>query len=136
MKRSSSVDIEVGARIRLFRSPSKLSQEAIRKQLGLTFQQVQKYEKGTNRISAGRIHQLAKIFGVPIAALFPPDDVSDDKNVTPAQKQMLLEMLSHGDLLLLCRAFIRISKPTVRQRIINLVQELADDVPGGTPGKA
>jgi DNA-binding XRE family transcriptional regulator len=69
-KRVNAVDTVVGARIRNLRLRNRLSQSQLGKQLGVTFQQVQKYENGTNRVSAGRLAGLAKLFSVPIAALY------------------------------------------------------------------
>ena len=69
-KRSIAVDAAVGARIRNLRLRSGLSQTEVGEQVGVSFQQIQKYEKGTNRVSAGRLAQLAKLFGVSIAAFY------------------------------------------------------------------
>ena len=64
------IDVHVGSRVRLQRTLVKMSQEKLGEQLGLTFQQVQKYEKGSNRISASRLWQMSKILGVPVAFFF------------------------------------------------------------------
>ncbi|MCX5495764.1 helix-turn-helix transcriptional regulator [Kaistia dalseonensis] len=69
------IDIEVGRRVRLQRMSIGMSQEKLGDELGITFQQIQKYEKGTNRISASRLVRMATVLGVPAAALLPTDDV-------------------------------------------------------------
>lgn len=69
-KRSNAVDIAVGARIKNLRLRNKLSQTRLGEQVGVTFQQIQKYENGTNRVSASRLAQFAKFFGVPVAAFY------------------------------------------------------------------
>src|SRR5436853_4722947 len=69
-KRSKAVDAAVGARIRNLRLRNKLTQTDVGEHVGVTFQQIQKYENGTDRVSAGRLAQLAKLFGVPVAAFY------------------------------------------------------------------
>lgn len=71
------VGFYVGQRLRAIRKDKGLSQEMLAKNLGITFQQVQKYEHGTNRISASRLHEAAAFLGVPVSSLFPPTDAKD-----------------------------------------------------------
>ena len=70
VKRPDPVDVEVGHRIRIERLARGLSQTALANQLGVTFQQVQKYEKGVNRVGAGRLTKIAEVLGVPVGAFF------------------------------------------------------------------
>jgi transcriptional regulator with XRE-family HTH domain len=70
IKRSAAIDIAVGARIRNLRLRNRLSQTELGEQIGVTFQQIQKYEKGTNRVAAGRLAEFSKIFGLPVAAFY------------------------------------------------------------------
>ena len=73
-KEPDPVDVEVGQRIRIQRLQSGLSQTSLAEQLGVTFQQVQKYEKGVNRVGAGRLTKIAKVLGVPVASFFGAHD--------------------------------------------------------------
>ena len=107
-----------------------MSQEKLGELLGLTFQQVQKYEKGVNRIGAGRLYQLACILGVPVSYFY--EGVTDqpaaifagaDESAAPP----VLEFLSSGEGLQLSLAFMRITAPKVRKRILELVKSLSED---------
>src|ERR1044071_7256247 len=73
-KKPDPVDVEVGQRIRIQRLQSGLSQTSLAEQLGVTFQQVQKYEKGVNRVGAGRLTKIAKVLGVPVSTFFGAHD--------------------------------------------------------------
>src|SRR5204862_2295917 len=77
VKRPDPVDIEVGHRIRIERLARGLSQTALANQLGVTFQQVQKYEKGVNRVGAGRLTKIAEVLGIEVGAFFSGKDVLD-----------------------------------------------------------
>src|SRR5262245_59567913 len=114
------VDVHVGSRVRLRRVLLGMSQETLGARLGLTFQQVQKYEKGTNRISASRLFRLAEALGVPIQFFF--EDFSGEmKNgadvepfVEPAVENNVLKFLHDRQAIELHRAFACISDPDVR----------------------
>jgi len=107
-----------------------ISQEKLGEALGLTFQQVQKYEKGTNRISASRLQQIAKMLGVPVAFFFegapsgepPAEGFSDTANAT-----YVADFLATSEGVHLSKAFVRIKSPRIRRRVIDLVEALADD---------
>jgi transcriptional regulator with XRE-family HTH domain len=106
-----------------------MSQEKLGELLGLTFQQVQKYEKGVNRIGAGRLYQVAHILGVPVSYFYEgvverlPDDCSrPEANGAPP----VIEFLSSGEGLQLSLAFMRIRDSKVRRRVLDLVKSLAD----------
>ncbi|MGH6878805.1 MAG: helix-turn-helix domain-containing protein [Rhizomicrobium sp.] len=106
-----------------------MSQEKLGEMLGLTFQQVQKYEKGVNRIGAGRLYQVAHILGVPISYFY--EDVAEHQtNNVPAANDHgappVMEFLSSGEGLQLALAFMRIKETRVRKRVIDLVKSLAD----------
>jgi transcriptional regulator with XRE-family HTH domain len=75
-KRTDSVDVKVGQRIRIQRLQSGLSQTTLAAQLGVTFQQVQKYEKGVNRVGAGRLIKIANVLGIPVSTLFGAHDAN------------------------------------------------------------
>ena len=111
-KRASPVDIAVGRNVRIWRMAKGLSQAALAKRLGVTFQQVQKYEVGSNRIGTGRLVKLAAILGVPIAALF--------EGTTGANpSQALLGLISDRRSFRLARAFATIEDNTCRVSLVN-----------------
>jgi transcriptional regulator with XRE-family HTH domain len=126
----------VGNRLRLRRMLIGMSQERLGDLLGLTFQQVQKYEKGVNRIGAGRLYQVAHILGVPINYFYEgvaeqdPNSraVNDDMPLQP-----VMEFMSSGEGLQLSLAFMRIKDGKVRKRVIDLIKSLADGVEAEVP---
>jgi transcriptional regulator with XRE-family HTH domain len=128
-KQANPIDGQVGNRVRLRRMLIGMSQEKLGELLGLTFQQVQKYEKGVNRIGAGRLYQVAHILGVPVGYFYEgvmdyPADGSrrhDEADVPP-----VVEFLSSGEGLQLTLAFMRIKDPKVRKRVLDLVKSLAN----------
>ena len=107
-----------------------MSQEKLGDLLGLTFQQVQKYEKGVNRIGAGRLFEIAEILSVPIS-FFYEDAVSGRKAASGFAEDdspaPVMEFISSGEGLQLTLAFMRIKDTKVRRRILELVRELAED---------
>lgn len=127
-KQANPIDGHVGNRVRLRRMLVGMSQEKLGELLGLTFQQVQKYEKGVNRIGAGRLFHIAKILNVPIDYFY--EDVTDANSMPGfAEDQAnppVMEFLSTGDGLQLNLAFMRIKEARVRKRVLDLVKSLAD----------
>jgi transcriptional regulator with XRE-family HTH domain len=115
------VDIEVGQRLRTFRLQKGLSQEKLGDQLGLTFQQVQKYEKGTNRIGAGRLQRIADILEIPVADFFTSHKQG---GAAPAE---IFKLLDTAAALRLVRAYSRIREPRLQQAITRLVERIAAD---------
>lgn len=128
------VDIHVGSRVRLRRTLLGLSQEKLGDALGLTFQQVQKYERGANRIGASRLFDLSRVLDVPISFFF--DDMSSDVSQrSPAQEVGLPDLPPSGfdvdpmakrETLELVRAYYRIKDPNVRKRVFDLAKALAN----------
>jgi transcriptional regulator with XRE-family HTH domain len=114
-------DVEVGRRVRMFRLQKGLSQEKLGDALGITFQQVQKYEKGANRIGAGRIQRIAEILDVPVTSFFTPQ-----KNGGTASNE-IMELLDTAAGLRLLRAYLRIRDPQTRQALIHLVEKAAEN---------
>ena len=105
-----------------------MSQERLGELLGLTFQQVQKYEKGINRIGAGRLYEVAGILGVPVAFFY--ENVGDEAPVRARQDgepPPVMEFLSSAEGLQLSLAFMRIQDVKVKRRILDLVRSLADE---------
>jgi transcriptional regulator with XRE-family HTH domain len=128
-KQANPVDGQVGNRVRLRRMLVGMSQERLGELLGLTFQQVQKYEKGVNRIGAGRLYQVAQILGVPISYFYEgvieqsAASARNSDSTTPP----VMEFLSSGEGLQLTLAFMRIKDSKVRKRVIDLVKSLAEE---------
>jgi transcriptional regulator with XRE-family HTH domain len=122
------LDQQVGSRVRLRRLMLKLSQTDLADGLGLTFQQVQKYEKGMNRIGAGRLQQIAHILQVPVTFFFetpspnPPPTLAQDQSLAK-----LNDFMATRDGLTLAKAFMRIGHPKLRRRIVDLVEEIERD---------
>jgi transcriptional regulator with XRE-family HTH domain len=113
------LDIEVGQRVRTFRLQKGLSQQKLGDRLGLTFQQVQKYEKGTNRIGAGRLQRIADILGIPVADFFTS---RRQGGAAPAE---VFKLLGTAAALRLVRAYARINDPKLQQAITRLVESIA-----------
>ena len=131
-KQANPVDAHVGHRVRLRRMLVGMSQERLGELLGLTFQQVQKYEKGINRIGAGRLFEVAGILGVPIS-FFYEDAAPGGAAAGFAEGDEpppVMEFLASGEGLQLALAFMRIKEMKVRRRIVDLVRSLADDSDG------
>lgn len=125
------VDVHVGARVRFRRMLLGISQERLGRELGLTFQQVQKYEKGANRIGASRLHDIARILHAPVQYFF--EDLADEPADTVAGGQEdvkpdnMTEFVSTPEGLELNRAFQRITDTATRRRLVDLVKAVADD---------
>lgn len=126
-KLPDSIDKHVGGRVRMRRMMLKMSQTTLGDALGLTFQQVQKYEKGINRIGAGRLQHIAHFLQVPIEFLFDgaPGEPVQDNN--PLTFDYVSDFLATSDGLALMKAFTRLKGPTMRQRVLNLVEHLSSD---------
>lgn len=120
------VDIHVGSRVRLRRTLLGMSQEKLGAALGLTFQQVQKYERGTNRIGSSRLYQLGRILEVPVSFFFddmPSETVASAPAAPEAEAEVFdQEDLSKRETLELVRAYYRINDPAVRKRVFELVK--------------
>jgi transcriptional regulator with XRE-family HTH domain len=126
-KAPNQIDRHVGGRVRMRRMMIKMSQEKLGEALGLTFQQVQKYEKGTNRIGASRLQQIAGVLGVPVDFFFsgaPQGDTPTEGFAEPAAPGYEADLLT-ADGLKLLRAFHGIKDQKVRRRIVELAQTLA-----------
>jgi transcriptional regulator with XRE-family HTH domain len=124
-KSSNPIDKHVGARVRMRRMMLKMSQTKLGEALGLTFQQVQKYEKGINRIGAGRLPAVASILQVPIEFFFEGAPQSFPSKRKEAPPDYVRDFLSTKDGLTLTKAFTQIKRPAVRHQFVLLAQELA-----------
>ena len=123
IKKANPIDAQVGNRVRIRRMLIGMSQERLGDLLGLTFQQVQKYEKGINRIGAGRLFEIARILDVPIDFFY--DGVGAASDSLADASAPVLEFVSSGEGLQLSLAFMKIKDPKVRKRVLDLVKSLA-----------
>jgi transcriptional regulator with XRE-family HTH domain len=132
-KKPNPIDIHVGSRIRLRRKMLGMSQEKLGENLGITFQQIQKYEKGTNRVGASRLQAIASILGVPVALFFedaPGQEAVPGRGFAEdASMAFAVEFCGSPEGLQLNRAFVKIADAKVRRRIIDLVKSLSTDDP-------
>jgi len=119
-KQQDPLDIEVGRRVRALRLEKGMSQEKLGNQLARTFQQIQKYENGTNRIGAGRLQRIAKILGVSVSALYP-DPVPAGRT-----SQEVAELIDTSSSLRLLRAYSRMRSPSLQRALTTLVEEIAE----------
>ena len=131
------VDIHVGARLRLRRTLLGMSQDKLGQALGLTFQQIQKYERGANRIGSRRLYQLGQILDVPVSYFF--DDMTEDiatphrrhgaKGLADQAQQLYVDdSLTRRETLELARAYYRIPDPKVRKQLFELTKSLGGPV--------
>jgi transcriptional regulator with XRE-family HTH domain len=133
-KTPNPIDKHVGSRVRMRRMLMGMSQEKLGEALGLTFQQVQKYEKGTNRIGASRLKQISQVLGVPIGFFFDgaPVGIGEEGGFAESPSTgYVADFLSTSEGVQLNKAFIRIRDQKVRKRIVDLVNALADGEPEG-----
>ncbi|MET0193312.1 MAG: helix-turn-helix transcriptional regulator [Hyphomicrobiaceae bacterium] len=133
-RRPNPIDVHVGGRVRFRRMLLGMSQEKLGEKLGLTFQQIQKYEKGINRIGASRLFDLAQVLGVSVQFFYEEAPASADAprlltagfGEKPAEGS-IVEFLRSRDGLELNKAFVRISDVKARRAIVDLVRSLAND---------
>jgi transcriptional regulator with XRE-family HTH domain len=130
-KKPNPIDVHVGKRVRLRRTMLGFSQEKLGDSLGITFQQIQKYEKGSNRIGASRLQQLSEILKTPISFFFeeaPGSEKAAIEGMSEADSpNYIVDFLSTSEGLQLYKAFANIKDPKVRKKIIDLVRSLADE---------
>ena len=124
------VDRHVGNRVRMRRLLVGMSQEKLGELLGITFQQVQKYEKGSNRVSASRLYQISRVLGVPVQFFYEELAVGGAAAGGFAERpaeSYAVEFLGSREGLELNKAFARITDPRVRRSIVDLVRAFAGD---------
>jgi transcriptional regulator with XRE-family HTH domain len=120
------VDVHVGQRVRMCRVSSGLSQTDLAKQLGISFQQIQKYENGVNRVGAGRLFDIARLLNVSVDTLFPSANGSQSRSIELDEEfKEILEFVSGVDGLRLCLSFLRIDSTATRKLIVALVQQIS-----------
>lgn len=134
-RRANPIDVHVGARVRLRRMLLGMSQEKLGEHLGLTFQQIQKYEKGVNRIGASRLFDMSNVLGVPVQFFYEDAPKSE---TTPMEavaggfaethgESYVVDFLATREGMELNKAFARIEDTRVRRSIVDLVRSLAGD---------
>jgi transcriptional regulator with XRE-family HTH domain len=128
-KQTNPVDVQVGNRVRIRRMLIGMSQERLGELLGLTFQQVQKYEKGVNRIGAGRLFDVSRILGVPIDYFYEGvgAQLAAQAGFAEYSAPPVMEFVSSGEGLQLSLAFMKIKDTKVRKRVLDLVKSLAEE---------
>ncbi|MFK0164719.1 helix-turn-helix domain-containing protein [Rhizobium sp. NPDC090279] len=123
------IDAYVGSRVRTRRLMLGMSQERLAEQIGVTFQQVQKYEKGTNRIGASRLQAIAGVLAVPVAFFFQQDNsqpLNTDGLGAINGLEDLSDFLTSKEGLSLNKAFMKINDPSIRQSVLMLIKSLAN----------
>jgi len=123
-RKSDPLDAMVGAKVRVFRINRGISQTALAEKLGVTFQQMQKYEKGANRIGASRLSQIATALDISIAELFEP---SREKKAADIDSPF--KLLAEPGALRVLKAYVQTSDPAVRRAIVNLIEGIASREP-------
>ena len=124
-RRADMRDAEVGRRVRSRRLECRLSQTELADRIGVTFQQVQKYEKGANSMSASRLQHAANILGVTVPFFFDGAPGGHELSKTAPSPAYVNAFVSSEEGLRLIKAFMRIARPAVRHRIVSLVREIA-----------
>ena len=134
-RKPNPIDAHVGTRVRLRRMLLGMSQEKLGEHLGLTFQQVQKYEKGVNRIGASRLFDLSRVLGVPVQFFYDeaPSELMEGNvplgfTERPTETYVV-EFLSTREGLELNKAFVKIADPRIRRSVVELVRSLGGDGP-------
>jgi len=129
-KAPNPIDKHVGSRVRMRRMMIAMSQEKLGEKLGITFQQIQKYEKGTNRIGASRLQQIASVLSVPVSFFFegaPTPEAAAGAAAESASPAYVSDFLATSDGLALTKAFMKVKDPKVRRRIVDLVEAMVAD---------
>jgi transcriptional regulator with XRE-family HTH domain len=125
-KEPNATDVHVGRRMRMRRLMMHMSQEVFAAELGVTFQQVQKYEKGVNRVSASRLQQAAQILQVPVQFFFEglPKTETGSKSREETSYLLISDLLSSPDGIALAKGFMQIENRTLRRHIVKLVTQI------------
>lgn len=125
------VDVHVGARVRILRRASGMSQEALADRLGLTFQQVQKYERGANRISASKLFEIAAALNVPVSSFFEGLGQVDEAGVSRTVDDIFARLMEDDEGAALAELFPQIRSAQVRRTLVRMVRALVADQPDG-----
>ena len=126
---ATNVDEHVGSRIRLRRQLLKMSQEKLGDELGVTFQQVQKYERGSNRVGASRLYKLSDVLEVPVSFFFDGLKAGGAADETKhGDHPAVMELIQSHDGIAMAEAFSQIKTKNVRRQVLELVRSLQDEV--------
>ena len=125
------VDVHVGARVRILRRASGMSQEALADRLGLTFQQVQKYERGANRISASKLFEIAAALNVPVSSFFEGLRQVDEAGASRRVDDIFARLMEDEEGAALAELFPQIRSAQVRRTLVRMVRALVADQPDG-----
>lgn len=125
-RRVNAVDIHVGRRVRTARLTHRMSQTELAVAVGVTFQQIQKYEKGVNRIGTGRLHAIAKVLKMPVTFFFEGID-KNPKEVRDSGMDAITVALSTKEGVRIAGALARISNPELRRRIADVLEAIVAD---------
>ncbi|MGB7286288.1 MAG: helix-turn-helix transcriptional regulator [Salaquimonas sp.] len=129
-RKPNPIDIHVGSRVRLRRTMMGMSQEKLGDALGITFQQIQKYEKGANRVGASRLQEISRVLNTPISFFFedaPGTPPGNDGFKESSATNYVVDFLSSSEGLQLNRAFVKIEDPKIRRKIVELTKALANE---------
>lgn len=126
-RRLGSVDIQVGRRVRTARFAKGISQETLADSIGISFQQIQKYEKGMNRIGTGRLHAIAQALGVPLSYFFEGLEAEPTKSSCDAIVTAVSDALSTKEGIRIAVALARIQDQAMRRRIADLLEAIITD---------
>lgn len=124
-KKPNPIDVLVGSRVRMRRLMLGLSQEKLGERLGITFQQVQKYEKGTNRVGASRLVAISEILNVAPGFFFQDDSTLLPREVIIAEPDEIATFIKSSEGVALNRAFAKIKDPALRKKVVALTKALA-----------
>ena len=129
-KKPNPIDVHVGSRVRLRRNMLGMSQEKLGEALGITFQQIQKYEKGANRVGASRLQAIATVLNVPVSFFFEDAPGENGQVIRGLSEESstayVVDFLNSSEGLQLNRAFVKIADPKVRRKIVDLVKSLGE----------
>ena len=122
-RQPNATDVHIGQRLRMLRIAKGMSQSDVANELGITFQQIQKYENGSNRIGAGRLQEIANLFGLSATFFFQDGPSIKTKGLN---QPSTTEMLSKKDSFALVKAFNKIRNRAIRHHVVDLVERLAN----------
>lgn len=123
-KRAQKIDKVIGRNVRIHRLAKRMSQTELGDQLGVSFQQVQKYENGTNRVGSGRLYQIAAVLGIHVSTLFKGGEMAERERGGSSESG-LLDLLAEPQSVRLIRAFSKITDTTVRRSLVQLAEKFA-----------
>ena len=122
MTKVTEIDVMVGARVRVRRLELDITQQELGRRLGITFQQIQKYESGHNRVSAGRLKEISRILQVPVAYFFAD---ADEQEATGARPVTAIKLMGEPGAMDLLMAYSRIENAGLRRSVVTMVRSLA-----------